>query len=71
MCLSSTRVHVKLSKVFHWAGPSDTLPKDLHSGSREGLLSSQIDFQLLLWVIHVVMATKGGTKKKTSVFLTN
>lgn len=32
--------HVKLSKVFHWAGLSDTLTKDLHSGGREGLLSN-------------------------------
>lgn len=32
--------HVKLSKVFHWAGLSDTLTKDLRSGGREGLLSN-------------------------------
>lgn len=35
MFLSSTRVLVKRSKVFHWAGSSDTLPKDPHSASRE------------------------------------
>ena len=29
MCVSSTRVHVKLSEVFHWASLSDTLPEDL------------------------------------------
>lgn len=59
--LSSTWVHVKLSKVFHWAGPSDTLPKDPHRGSRAGLLSlSQMVFQLLFWVIPAVVATKLG-----------
>lgn len=32
--------HAKASKVFHWAGQPDTLPKDLHWGSRDTLFSN-------------------------------
>lgn len=32
--------HVKASQVFHWAGQPDTLPKDLHWGSRDALFSN-------------------------------
>lgn len=32
--------HVEASKVFHWAGQPDTLPKDLHWGRRDTLFSN-------------------------------
>lgn len=40
LCRCVFTAHVKASKVFHWAGQSDTLPQDLHGGSRDFFSSS-------------------------------
>lgn len=40
LCRCVFTAHVKASKVFHWAGQPDTLPKDLHWGSRDALFSN-------------------------------
>lgn len=63
--------HVKLSKVFHWAGLSDTLPKDLHSGRREGLLSNSFPAAAVMGsLIPVVVATE-EERKTSNQCLTN